>query len=176
MKLLANLIQDCIPEGCIPPACWPHLQACTAQGGAWSRLLGGLVWGSVCSGGRLLPGVPGPGSVCSEGVWHPSMHRGRPPCEPNSWHTLLKTLPCPKLRLRAVKSRSRYSNKNRCLWNCTPSFQTALFSLSLCCEPCFNRPISSRLTLTEFLASVSYFLAVNHHCPRYWMLRIESQW
>ena len=28
---------------------------------------------------------------------------GIPPCEQNSWHTLVKILPCPKLRLRAVK-------------------------------------------------------------------------
>ena len=34
--------QDCIPVGCIPPACWPYLPACIAQGGG------------VCSGGCLL--------------------------------------------------------------------------------------------------------------------------
>ena len=27
-----------------------------------------------------------------------------PPCGQNDWHTLLKILPCPKLRLRAVKT------------------------------------------------------------------------
>ena len=51
--------QDCIPVGCIPPACWMYLPACTVQGGvpgprgvsawgdAWSvgvwDLLGGMV-------------------------------------------------------------------------------------------------------------------------------------
>ena len=48
----------------------------------------------------LRRGLPGPGG------WYPSMHWGRPPCEQNSWHTLLKILPCPKLRLRAVKRQS----------------------------------------------------------------------
>ena len=36
----------------------------------------------------------------------PAMHAGIPPpipCGQNSWHMLLKILPCPKLRLRAVK-------------------------------------------------------------------------
>ena len=76
------ILKDCIPVGCIPPACWPYLPACTVQGGAWSP------------GGRLLPGGGIP--ACTE---------ADPPCEQNSWHTLLKILPCPKLRLRVVKSR-----------------------------------------------------------------------
>ena len=29
-----------------------------------------------------------------------------PPCEQNSWHMPMKILPCPKLRLRAVKTKS----------------------------------------------------------------------
>ena len=74
----------------------------------------------VCSrpsGGCLLPGGCPLRGICSWGVsapgfWcllrgggvYPSMHWGRnPPCGQNSWHTLLKILPCPKLRLRAVK-------------------------------------------------------------------------
>ena len=24
--------EECIPVGCVPPACWPHLPACTASG------------------------------------------------------------------------------------------------------------------------------------------------
>ena len=43
-----------------------------------------------------------PSMHCAGGAWYPSMHWGRPPREQNSWHTLLKILPCPKLRLRAV--------------------------------------------------------------------------
>ena len=69
-------------------------------GGVCSR--GCLVWGvsaggvCVCSGGRELPGWGGGGGIlaCTEA--------DHPPCEQNSWHTLLKILPCPKLRLRAV--------------------------------------------------------------------------
>ena len=49
--------QDCIPVGCIPPACWPYLPACTAQGGAWSK---GGVWSGGCLlGGCLVGGVWG---------------------------------------------------------------------------------------------------------------------
>ena len=28
--------QECIPVGCVPPACWPYLPACTAPGGSAS--------------------------------------------------------------------------------------------------------------------------------------------
>ena len=40
--------EDCIPVGCIPPACWPYLPACTVQGGVGGCL---LLEGGVCSGG-----------------------------------------------------------------------------------------------------------------------------
>ena len=50
--------QDCIPVGCIPPACWPYLPACTAQG--W---VGVCFWGMSARGGCLLPwGIP----ACTE--------------------------------------------------------------------------------------------------------------
>ena len=79
--------EDCIPVGCVPPACCPYLPACTVprvsgrggavpgRGGAWSR---GGVWSR-------------------RGEVYPSMQWGRPPppCGQNSWHTLLKILPCP---------------------------------------------------------------------------------
>ena len=61
---------------------------CLVQGGgAWS---GGYAcsWGGTCSG---LCGIP----ACTEAD-------PLPPCGQNSWHTLLKILPCPKLRLRAI--------------------------------------------------------------------------
>ena len=41
--------QECIPVGCVPPACCPYLLACTA--------LGGVVY--------LPRGVPGPGRECT---------------------------------------------------------------------------------------------------------------
>ena len=66
-------------------------------GGAWSR---GVVPGpgGVCCRGCLLQGVPGPGGVVSQHA----LRQTPPHCEQNSLHTLLKILPCPKLRLRAV--------------------------------------------------------------------------
>ena len=59
---------------------------CTCSGGY-------LVWGGTWSGGMyLVPGVPAPG-----GTWS-----GTPPLW-TEWQTGAKILPCPKLRLRAVK-------------------------------------------------------------------------
>ena len=56
--------QDCIPVGCIPPACWPYLPAYTAQGGC--LLLGVFpLWGQCLFGG---------GVVCSWGVGVVSQH------------------------------------------------------------------------------------------------------
>ena len=49
-------------------------------------------WGVVCSGGCLVSG----------GVVSQHALRQTPACEQNSWHTLVKILPCPKLRLRTV--------------------------------------------------------------------------
>ena len=60
-------------------------------------LLGGCLffwWWVSASGGCLLLG--GGGVVSQHAL------RQTPPCEQNSWHTLLKILPCPKLRLRAL--------------------------------------------------------------------------
>ena len=38
--------QDCIPVGCVPPACWPYLPACSAsEGCTWSGEGVYLVWG-----------------------------------------------------------------------------------------------------------------------------------
>ena len=68
-------------------------------GCTWSR--GGCTWswevylpGGVPARGVYLPGgCTWPGGICPG---------TSPPCGQNSWHTLLKILPCPKLRLRAV--------------------------------------------------------------------------
>ena len=81
--------QDCIPVGCILPACWPYLPACTMH------------WG-ICSGGGVWSGgVPGPGGAWSGGsvvsqhaLW-------------TEWQTGAKILPCPKLRLRAVITKKK---------------------------------------------------------------------
>ena len=79
-------------------------------------LLGGcLLPGGVCSWGMSAPGGSAPGGCLLPGGWYPSMHWGRhPPRGQNSWHTLLKILPCPKLRLRAIiKSLIKSLLKNR---------------------------------------------------------------
>ena len=74
---IAATQQDWIPVGCVPPARWPYLPACS--------VLGGLLPGGACSGG---------GVVSAQGGWYPSMLWGRPPLWTES-HTPVKTLPCP---------------------------------------------------------------------------------
>ena len=63
-------------------------------GGAWS--LGVCSLEGAWSQGGLLRGVP----CLAGGI--PACTEETPSCGHNSWHTLLKILPCPKLRLRAV--------------------------------------------------------------------------
>ena len=124
-----NYIQDYIPVRCIPPAHWPYLPACSAPGGgggvpAWSGGGACLVPGGgaclVLEGSCLVRGgcLPGPGGgdtpACTEADPHGQ----------NSWHRLLKILPCPKLRLRAVITDSCDSvhiktlTLNSITWNC----------------------------------------------------------
>ena len=38
--------------------------------------------------------------------------QGDPPCGQNDWHTPVKILPCPKLRLRAVKTEDKLVSQN----------------------------------------------------------------
>ena len=83
-------VQECLPVGCVPPACCPYLPACTASGGVpgpggctwsrgvylvplectWSRgvylVPGGCSWSGVCTWSPRgctwsQGGVPGPG-------------------------------------------------------------------------------------------------------------------
>ena len=54
--------------------------------------------GVPAQGGPTQGGVPAWGGVPAQGVPAQIL----PPGEQNSWHTLLKILPCPKLRLRSV--------------------------------------------------------------------------
>ena len=53
-----NEKQECIPVGCVPPACYPYLPACTAPGRC--TCLGGVpAWGVYLPGGcTYLGGVP----------------------------------------------------------------------------------------------------------------------
>ena len=60
-------------------------RGCVPVGITWS-------WGMVCQRG-----------VCQRRGWYPIMHWGRPPLW-TEWQTGVKILPCPKLRLRAVKT------------------------------------------------------------------------
>ena len=76
-------------------------------GGTWSWGVY-LVWGYLVLGGVLGPGVPGlGGGTCPD----------TPPCEQNDRQTGVKILPCPKLRLRAVKTNFSLTLKLICI-NC----------------------------------------------------------
>ena len=61
-------------------------------------------WGCTCPGQVYLPRGNFPrGVYLPGGVYLPRGYLPRySPREQNSWHTLLKILPCPKLRLRSV--------------------------------------------------------------------------
>ena len=59
---LTPMKQDCIPVGCVPPACWPYLPACTAVGWGYLLLGGCLLLGHSAPSGVSAPrGVPAPG-------------------------------------------------------------------------------------------------------------------
>ena len=62
--------QECIPVGCVPPACCTYLPACTAPGGMY--LPGGGTWvGGVPAGGcTCLPG----GCTCPGGCTWPGVY------------------------------------------------------------------------------------------------------
>ena len=45
--------QDCIPVGCVPPALWPYLRACSVPGDVPGLGGGGCTW----SGGEGVPGL-----------------------------------------------------------------------------------------------------------------------
>ena len=72
-------LQVCIPVGCVPSACWPYPVV--------SR-------GVSAQGGEGVGGLPG--------GMYPSMQWVRHPPPRTESQTVLKTLPCPKLRLRVV--------------------------------------------------------------------------
>ena len=76
------------------------------------------------------PTPPGEGAGLPE-TSAPPQDQATLPCEQNSWHTLVKILPCPKLRLRAV---------------------TTSWSLSYCYSP------DSHADFTEMLNHWVYFI------------------
>ena len=161
--------------GCIPPACWPYLPACTAQG---VPALGGVLATGGLPGPRgvsapvgdgvspRLGRVPGPGGRCllpggclvlggpapKEGGGIPACTEADPVFRQNSWYTLLKILPCPKLRLRVV------------IMDLNPK-ETSLSKLSWFCQFKFD---SFLVLWTAVVASwktgLSYIMIVNHEC------------
>ena len=115
-----NIIQECIPVGCVPAACRPYAGVCFRWGsvprgglllggggsapGVVPGLGGGLLWGGAWSGwGVIVPGLGG--GAWSGGVVVPglgglvSQHalRQNPPLW-TEWQTGVKILPWPQLR------------------------------------------------------------------------------
>ena len=111
--------QDCIPVGCVPPACWPHPNMhwagwVSAQEGCLPR--GCLPGGVVCPGG--LPAQEG---------WQ------TPPPLRTEWQTGVKTLPC-----RNFVADSKYLVR--------PKYSKVMFSvLCVCHSVCPQGKTSSNL-------------------------------
>ena len=76
LRCLKQTKQECIPVGCVPPACCPYLPTCTARGGYLPRgvylprgctcLRGCTCWGCTCWGGVPAQGgyLPRGGCTC----------------------------------------------------------------------------------------------------------------
>ena len=108
--------RGCTWLGCVPawgvPARGMYLpREMYLPGGCtyWGYLPGGC----TCLGGVPAQGVYLPGSLPTQEEWVPE--QVLPLCGQNTWHTLLKILPCPKLRLRAVM---RHKNKEAKQFHC----------------------------------------------------------
>ena len=100
MRILGRNIdtQEYIQLGCVLPACWPYPVVSHVSVGR-----GGLPnpsWRQTPLDGDS----PGCRSPLSYDLWY--MLGSQPPCGQKEWHMPVKTLPCPKLRLRAVKNLS----------------------------------------------------------------------
>ena len=130
-KLKVSITQECIPVGCVPPAAVavpggstqppPGAEPPPPQGVGLETSLARSPSTSPLGVGLETPQPDPPNLPPWVWAWKPARHAGiPPPLRPvacwdttpppprgqNSWHTLLKILPCPKLRLRAVKMRS----------------------------------------------------------------------
>ena len=72
LNYIFNFQQECIPVGCVPPACCPYLPACTAHGGGDVPVQGGVpAQGDVPAQEVYLPGVPTQGGYLPRGVYLP---------------------------------------------------------------------------------------------------------
>ena len=99
-------------------------RGCTCQGGMCTCRGVGCTWlgGCICWGWVYLPrGCTCLGGVPAQGEYllGDAPAQVLPCCEQNSWHMLLKILPCPKLRLRAVNIHHAESTilVNRCIYS-----------------------------------------------------------
>ena len=76
------ILKECIPVGCIPPACQPYLPACTVQGECLLREGVSAPGCGVSAPGGLLPG--GGGVSAPGGYDIPACTEADPlPCEQN---------------------------------------------------------------------------------------------
>ena len=126
--------KECIPVGCVPPSLYRTGDLCPwglspggdfcrgeglcpggerisvqgGRGGSLSMGRGVSVQRGLCPRGEGRISVQGRERISVHGVSMGSLSRGdlcqgHPPPW-TEWHTAVKTLPCPKLRLRAVKN------------------------------------------------------------------------
>ena len=85
-RVITDNKQECIPVGCVPPACCPYLPVCTAPRGMYLVPGGVPGLGGTCPEGctwsrewlgvpgprevyLVLGGVPGPGGCAWSGEW-----------------------------------------------------------------------------------------------------------
>ena len=111
LNYIFNFQQECIPVGCVPPACCLYLPACTAHGGGSVPAQGDVpaqevyLLGVPTPGGCTCPGGCNlPRGVYLPGGWY--LPRYSPHCEQNDWTDRCKNITFRKLRLRAVKMAS----------------------------------------------------------------------
>ena len=160
------LSKTCIPVGCVLPTCWPYGVGLHLEGVC--RTLGGSASGGLHPEGSALGGLHPGGSAQPQGVCIGGVGLDRPPSpREQKWHTGVKTLPCPKLRLRAViKFPSEFCIflhwLDRCKSHHTASdWANKLVWLNLRCEserePEVNSSTHDSLTLPSFFTLLSYF-------------------
>ena len=99
--------QECIPVGCVPPACWlyPIVSHVSRGGGSAPHPDADPLWMQPPLDANHQRQTPLPTDAtpldADPLVMWPVMHAGKPPPTPDR-QTPVKTLPCLKLRLRAV--------------------------------------------------------------------------
>ena len=98
--------QETVPVGCVPPACWPYpLVSHVSRGRGWRRRVSATSLLDAEPPGGRPPWMQTPQR---QTPWRQTpldadLPGGRPCPLWTEWDTRVKTLPCPKLRLRAVK-------------------------------------------------------------------------